>query len=138
MGTILNMVTEKLRDAGIRSDEAYPGSRIPALTGPVAAVKLGKVDRSVRTTTVLVTVMSPAKSGGSICETTALGAVEALQEMGGTCIKDICRFDEMADVCERYEVESIPCFILIDGKGEIVARWQHFDEGIFEMFESLL
>ena len=98
MGTILNMVTEKLRDAGIRSDEAYPGSRIPALTGPVAAVKLGKVDRSVRTTTVLVTVMSPAKSGGSICETTALGAVEALQEMGGTCIKDICRFDEMADV----------------------------------------
>ena len=31
---------------GIRADEAYPGGRIPALTGPVAAVRLGKVDRS--------------------------------------------------------------------------------------------
>ena len=47
-------------------------------------------------------------------------------------------FDELENVCDRYEVESIPCFILIDGKGEIVARWQHFDEGIFEMFEILL
>jgi hypothetical protein len=91
-------VIDALRAVGIRSDEAYPGRRIPALTGPVAAVKLGKVDRSVRTTTVLVTVMSPAKAGGSTCETTALGAVEVLQEMGATCVKEICRFDEMADV----------------------------------------
>ena len=98
MGTIVTQVINELRQAQIRSDEAYPGARIPALTGPVAAVKLGKVDRSVRTTTVLVTVMSPAKSGGSLCETTALGAMEVLQAMGGTCVKDICRFDEMASV----------------------------------------
>ena len=98
MGTILDLVNQALRTAEIRSDEAYPGRRIPALTGPVAAVKLGKVDRSVRTTAVLVTVMSPAKSGGSLCESTALRAISVLQDMGGTCIKDICRFDEMADV----------------------------------------
>ena len=47
-------------------------------------------------------------------------------------------FDELANVCDRYEVESIPCFIPIDGKGEIVARWQHFDEEIFELIENLL
>lgn len=98
MGTIVSKVIEVLRAADIRSDEAYPGGRIPALTGPVAAVRLGKMDRSVRTTAVQIVVMSPASSGGSICEATALRAVEALQDMGGTCVKDVCKFDEMADV----------------------------------------
>ena len=98
MGTILEKVIDGLQKADIRSDEAYPGSRIPALTGPVAAVRLGKLDRSVRTTAVQVTVMSPAFSGGSLCENTALRAVEALQDMGGTCVKNVCKFDEMADV----------------------------------------
>ena len=89
---------DALRAVDIRADEAYPGSRIPALTGPVAAVRLGKMDRSVRTTAVQTVVMSPASSGGSVCEATALRAVEALQDMGGTCTKDVCKFDEMADV----------------------------------------
>ena len=98
MGTIVSNVIDALTAADIRADEAYPGRRIPALTGPVAAVRLGKLDRSVRTTTVEVVVMSPATGGGSICESTALQAVEALQAMGGTCVKDVCKFDEMADV----------------------------------------
>lgn len=82
----------------IRADEAYPGGRIPALMGPVAAVRLGKVDRSVRTTAVQVIIMSPAEQGGSACEATALRAIEALEDMGGTCQKNICQFDEMADL----------------------------------------
>ena len=98
MGTIVNQVIDALTVAGIRSDEAYPGRRIPALTGPVAAVRLGKIDRAVRTTTVEMVLMSPAAGGGSLCENTALRAVEALQAMGGTCVKDVCKFDEMADV----------------------------------------
>lgn len=98
MGTIVSKVIEGLRAAEIRADEAYPGGRIPALTGPVAAVRLGKVDRSVRTTAVQVVIMSPAASGGSLCEATALKVVEAIQKMDGTCVKDICKFDEMADV----------------------------------------
>ena len=98
MGTIVNRVIDALTAAGIRADEAYPGRRIPALTGPVAAVRLGKIDRAVRTTTVEVVIMSPAAGGGSLCENTALRAVEALQDMGGTCTKDVCKFDEMADV----------------------------------------
>ena len=64
----------------------------------MAAVRLGKVDRSMRTTAVQVIIMSPLSSGGSLCEGTALRAVEVLQGMGGTCIKDVCKFDEMAGV----------------------------------------
>lgn len=98
MGTIVGNVIGALTAADIRSDEAYPGRRIPALTGPVAAVRLGKMDRAVRTTAVEVVIMSPAAGGGSLCENTALRAIEALQDMGGTCTKDVCKFDEMADV----------------------------------------
>lgn len=98
MGTIVSQVIEKLRSSDIRADEAYPGGRIPALTGAVAAVRLGKIDRSVRTTTVQVVIMSPALQGGSLCESTALKAVEVLQKMDGTCKKDVCKFDEMADI----------------------------------------
>ena len=46
-------------------------------------------------------------------------------------------FDELVDVASAYEVTSIPCFVLIDGKGEVVARWQHFDEQIFEYVKKL-
>ena len=98
MGTIVSNVIDKLSLGGIRSAEAYPGKRIPALSGPVAAVRLGKVDRSVRTTHVEVIIMSPSATGGSACELAALQAVEILQNMGGTCIKEVCKFDEMANV----------------------------------------
>ena len=96
--TIVSKVIDALTAADIRSDEAYPGGRIPTLTGAVAAVRLGQMDRSVRTTAVQVVIMSPAAAGGSLCESTALRAVQTLQDMGGTCTKDVCKFDEMADV----------------------------------------
>ena len=89
---------EALKNANIRADEAYPGGRVPALTGPVAAVRLGKVDRAVRTTAVQVIIMSPASQGGSTCESTALRAIDTLQDMDGVCTKGLCQFDEMADV----------------------------------------
>ena len=98
MGTIVSNVIDALQAANVRSDEAYPGGRIPALTGPVAAVRLGKVDRSLRATSVQVIVMSPAAQGGSLCESTALRAIEALEAMDGVCVKGLCQFDDMADV----------------------------------------
>lgn len=96
--SIVKTVIDSLTAASIRADEAYPGRRIPMLTGSVASVRLGKVDRSVRTTTVEIVVMTPAASGGSACDTTALEAVEVLQDIGATCVKSLCKFDEMADV----------------------------------------
>ena len=61
-------------------------------------MRLGKVDRSVRTTAVQIIIMSPASEGGSLCESTALRAVETIQSMDGTCVKDVCKYDEMASV----------------------------------------
>lgn len=98
MGTIVAELIDGLRQSGIRAEEVYPGRRIPALTGAVAAVRLGKVDRSVRTAAVQVMIMSPAALGGGTCEQAALRAVEKMQEMGGTCVKDVCKYDEKADV----------------------------------------
>ena len=95
MGTIVSKVMDKLCNGGIRSAEAYPGKRIPTLGGPVAAVHLGTVDRSVRTTHLEVIVMSPAASGGSACEQAALKAVELLQAIGGTCVKELFKLDYM-------------------------------------------
>ena len=47
-------------------------------------------------------------------------------------------FEEFENIADRYEVDAIPCFILIDSTGEIVARWQHFSEEIFSYLETLL
>lgn len=46
-------------------------------------------------------------------------------------------FRELVDVTERYEVGSIPCYILIDGAGKIIARWQHFSNETFAYLDSL-
>lgn len=47
-------------------------------------------------------------------------------------------FEKFENIADRYEVDAIPCFILIDSTGEIVARWQHFSEEIFSYLDTLL
>ena len=47
-------------------------------------------------------------------------------------------FSEFESVGGQYEVVSIPCFILVNDKMEIVARWQHFSEEIFSYLDSIL
>lgn len=47
-------------------------------------------------------------------------------------------FEEFENIADRYEVDAIPCFILIDSAGEIVACWQHFSEEIFSYLDTLL
>ena len=46
-------------------------------------------------------------------------------------------FAEEADIATRYEVTSIPCFILLNDECEVVARWQHFDEQTLKFVEDL-
>ena len=46
-------------------------------------------------------------------------------------------FAEETDIATRYEVTSIPCFILLNDECEVVARWQHFDEQTLKFVESL-
>lgn len=47
-------------------------------------------------------------------------------------------FEEFENIADRYEVDAIPCFILIDSTGEILARWQHFSEEIISYLDTLL
>lgn len=47
-------------------------------------------------------------------------------------------FEEFENIADRYEVYEIPCFILIDSTGKIVARWQHFSDEIFSYLDTLL
>ena len=46
-------------------------------------------------------------------------------------------FAEETDIATRYEVASIPCFILLNDECEVVARWQHFDEQTLKFVEDL-
>ena len=46
-------------------------------------------------------------------------------------------FAEETDIATRYEVTSIPCFILLNDECEVVARWQHFDEQTLKLVEDL-
>lgn len=46
-------------------------------------------------------------------------------------------FEEFENIADRYEVDAIPCFILIDSTGEILARWQHFSEEIISYLDTL-
>ena len=47
-------------------------------------------------------------------------------------------FEEFENIADRYEVDAIPCFILIDSTGAMVARWQHFSDEIFSDLDTLL
>ena len=62
---------------------------------------------------------------------------QALSE-DSTAGDDRLLFEEFENIADRYEVDAIPCFILIGSTGEIVARWQHFSEEIFSYLDILL
>ena len=90
---VVEQVTANLAEGGIRAGYAWPGRKMPQLTGPAAAVCLEKVDDAKRETTVLVTVCSPGDQGGNACETVALAAMAVLQESGAVCLLEGCRYD---------------------------------------------
>lgn len=91
--SILELVLSRLREAGFRAEEAYPGQKHPPITTPVAAVHILKLDRSKRAVTVEISILCPAALGGTECEKEALGAVEALHEAGGACVQSGCQYD---------------------------------------------
>lgn len=103
---ILELVLQKLREGGFRADLAYPGQRFSAITAPVAAVHIKKVERASQKVTVAVDVLVPAAMGGSGCEKEALGALEILHEAGADCVQDGCSYDPNAQVY-RVTVQAV-------------------------------
>lgn len=90
---ILERVLQRLREAGFPAERAYSGKKHAAVTEPVAAVHIGKVDRGAYQLTVAVSILCPAGMGGTACEEAGLRAVEALHEDGAVCTMQGCRYD---------------------------------------------
>ena len=90
---ILERVLQRLREAGFPAERAYSGKKHTAVTEPVAAVHIGKVDRGAYQTTVAVSIHCPAGMGGTACEEAGLRAVEALHEDGAVCTMQGCKYD---------------------------------------------
>ena len=108
--SILEMVLEWLRDADFLADVAFPGQKYPAITQPVAAVHIDKVDRANQTVTVEVSIICPAALGGTYCEVEALRATEVLRWAGGTCVQNGCQYDGLAQV---YVVSILATFTCV-------------------------
>lgn len=80
-----------LTEAGIRTDRGYPGTRMPHLTGTVAAVNVEKLEDGKRT--LVAYICGPLKDGAEACERTAYHTAAAWTEAGAKCSYGGCEFD---------------------------------------------
>lgn len=94
---IVTTVIDALTEAGIPAQSAYPGGTMPNITEAQAAVSLEKLEYTARSATVLVTVMVPVSLGGGACEDAAIKVGGVLEDLGGVCIQEECRFNSYAD-----------------------------------------
>lgn len=108
--SILELVLRRLREENFLADVAFPGQKYPAITEPVAAVHIEKVDRANLTVTVEVSIICPASLGGVYCEVEALRATEVLRWAGATCIQNGCEYDGLAQV---YVVSVLATFTCV-------------------------
>lgn len=108
--SILELVLRRLREENFVADVAFPGQKYPAITEPVAAVHIEKVDRANLTVTVEVNIICPASLGGVYCEVEALRATEVLRWAGATCVQNGCSYDGLAQV---YVVSVLATFTCI-------------------------
>lgn len=90
---LLKRVIAALQAADIRAELAWPGQRMPAITGSVAAVSLHYADWVKMEAAVQVEIRSPAALGGSACQTVGIRAGDALTAMGAACRQESCGFD---------------------------------------------
>lgn len=112
----LNEIVGILTEAGIRADEAFPGSPRMELTGPVAGVSLRDLCYKDRTGFFEVRIISPRRLGGWACQTTAASAVAALEEGGYACRLEPMDYDarmdcfEMKVICQKFifDAEETP------------------------------
>lgn len=95
--SVVIKVLNALDEAGILAETAYPGRKMPNISEARTAVCLERMDHTQRTATVLVTVMVPVRMGGGACEDMAVQVGALLEQMGGVCVQEECRFNGYAD-----------------------------------------
>lgn len=89
---VVNSVVTALQAAGIRADTAYPGRKMPAPEGIVAAVSLQMSDRAKELDCVRVSVFAPVALGGAACEEAADQVCGVLEGLGADCVQNACEF----------------------------------------------
>ena len=120
--SILELVLQRLRQAGFTADAAFPGQKFPRLEGAVAAVHIETVDRANLTVTMEVSIICPASMGGTACEVEALRATEVLRWAGAVCVQNGCTYDGVAQV---YVVQVLATFTGVTEAADCTI-WQGF------------
>lgn len=95
-----------LLDAGIRTGRGYPAEKIPALTGPVAAVTVEYSNQ--KQTQLAVTVYGPGVQGGQVCEEMAQTVAQVLREKRARCEVNSCRYDAESGL---FSVKVTACWL---------------------------
>lgn len=93
---ILNLVLQKLREAGFPADKAYPGHPRKYLEETSAAVHIARVDVAQSLAVVEVCLVTPSSLGGVQCELDAIRAMKAVQTLGAECVLEGCKYEGMA------------------------------------------
>lgn len=152
--SILDSVVQGLQSSGIPAMPAYPGNLQPALSEACAAVCYKMVDWAAEKTQVLVTVLTPAVLGGTVCEAKAMEASRILRDMGAGCLQGECQYDSIGslfsvEICATFDgMEEpvswmdMPGFTLwlagqrLDNVSSFMA-WREVDEGAVDIESAL-
>lgn len=111
--TILDSVVHAMHSAGIPAILAYPGNLQPALSEACVTVCYKQVDWAEEKTQVLVTVLTPAVMGGTVCEQKAMEVSRILQEKGARCLQEACKYDSIGslfsvEICATFDGMEVP------------------------------
>lgn len=103
---IIDKVVQRLSQANIRTEAAYPSGRITRVEGPVAAVSVEQVNGDAHTTAVLIEVLAPRESGGYACQKKAMEVCAVLEAEGAVCRQGKCSFVRHSDLF-RVPVQAV-------------------------------
>jgi len=128
---IITNVMEALLAAGLSAREAYSGEQMPHITAPCATVSLEKLDHTARKATVLVTVIVPMAQGGSVCQSEAVKAGQVMEQMGGICVQEECRFHGYA---QAYYIRVLGTF----SGGTVMEQWSQTSDFTVKLGNNIL
>lgn len=94
--SVIEQVVSALREAGFRTQRAYPGTAMPDVTQVVAAVQLAQADLDTQETVLEVKLLGPQILGAEACEDAAITAAEALKDIDLSCTVGAVDFDGKA------------------------------------------
>ena len=104
---VIELALEALRTENFTVWEASPDGKAPALTGPVAAVRIEKVDWEQLEATLAVILLCPEALGPARCQEEAMRAGEVLTCAGARCSQGRCSYDGLA---KTFSVEVLAAF----------------------------